>query len=51
MPRKIERKNTEQKDIAPQETELAPIDVREWAIEPDAEEFARITVWDSLIIG
>lgn len=29
--------------------ELPPIDVREWLIEPDAEELARVSLFDSLI--
>ncbi len=30
---------------------VAPINVREWLIEPDPEEFSRIRAWDSLITG
>lgn len=42
----------ESNEAAPVQTvnaELAPIDVREWIIEPDAEELARISFQDSLI--
>jgi len=44
--------HAEPSDTAPVQTtraELAPIDVREWLIEPEAEELARISFWDSLI--
>jgi len=41
---KIEQKNSKQNEIAPKQSETAPIDAREWLIEPEAEELARISV-------
>ncbi len=45
-------KQEESNDAAPSQTvevELAPIDVREWLIEPDADELARVSLQYSLI--
>lgn len=48
---KIEQKNSKQNEIAPKQSETAPIDAHEWLIEPEAEELARISLWDSVNIG
>ena len=45
-------KRAEKNDFAPVQAaglELPPIDVREWLIEPEKEELARISLSDSLI--
>ncbi len=47
-----DEKQAELNDAAPSQTveaELAPIDVREWLIEPDADELARVSLQYSLI--
>lgn len=41
---KIEKTIPEQNDSAPIKTDFAPVDVREWIIEPDAQELARISL-------